>query len=85
MEHIRTLVADARELSRGMLEPHASGKLPPNTKATHFAWLLYLVEARRIELLSETISSGTSPGAAGDWSIPLCHEPSGRLRRPVAS
>jgi hypothetical protein len=25
----------------------------------------FLVEARRIELLSETISSGTSPGAVG--------------------
>jgi len=32
-------------------------------KKPRFAWLFALVEARRVELLSETISTEASPGA----------------------
>ena len=39
---------------------------------------LFLVEVSRIELLSEIISSGTSPGAVSDWSIPLSAKPADR-------
>jgi hypothetical protein len=43
-----------------------------------------LVEARRVELLSEILSSGASPGAVSDWSIPLSPKPADRPGGPVA-
>ena len=44
-----------------------------------------LVEARRIELLSETTEARTSPGAVRVWSIPLGGIPTNRQPPPVAS
>jgi len=44
-----------------------------------------MVEARRVELLSEIISSEASPGAVSVWSIPLVAKPADRPARPVAS
>lgn len=44
-----------------------------------------MVEARRVELLSEIISSEASPGAVSVQSIPLFAKPADRPVRPVAS
>ena len=56
----------------------------PNTKAPPKARLLYLVEARRVELLSENASKGTSPGADACFGIAPGSPPHRSTVKPVS-
>ena len=55
-----------------------------NKKHLSGAFCFSLVEARGVEPLSETLSSGASPGAVNDWSIPLAPCPLTNPGGPVA-
>ena len=60
-------------------------KLPRSAHRIETVFFIDLVEARRIELLSETTLTRTSPGAVRVWSIPLIGDPTNRKPAPVAS
>jgi len=63
---LRTLSILERALPQlGMRVAHALGSLH-QCKKPRYTWLFALVEARRVELLSETISTEASPGAVSD-------------------